>query len=484
MATYRPFGKFALRLEGDSGTSSAGVALTGQTVQLKQGSNTYDLIEVTNDLGQGVGTYKVDSIYSGKYLLWVNGSATSQLISVGVGDLDNIGFDEGKFVLSGLGEWFFKTVAEVKALLGISNVTDVALPTPTAADNGKVLGVSGGNFAIVPFDLSVGASDVSLTPFTGVSSTNVQDGIEEVYSESARNTHKEQHYAGGSDAVVQNSLTASTTLAPTVSAVNAGLNDKVSKTDTIAQTVISSLVSSRASGSIGLGAQTTGDTYPRICFTSDGGLNISTNGTSATHAISQDEIKYLDGVTSDIQTQLNGKSDIGHTHSDYVSKSTTTAQTLASQLDVTRSSGSSGLSVRATGDSVPRLNVLTDGSINVSTTGAAVTNTISQSELLTIDGARMMAKKTTSGNYTITTENYLSIRNVTDPAYLPTGEYRWTGRKVTIANHAGGSSPASINGTIRRASGASVSLITDLQPTYTSTFIFDGTEWQEFLEKY
>jgi len=47
--------------------------------------------------------------------------------------------------------------------------------------------------------------------------------VDELLEGKSEALHKEQHYAGGTDAVIQNSLSASVTLAPTASAVNAGL---------------------------------------------------------------------------------------------------------------------------------------------------------------------------------------------------------------------------------------------------------------------
>ena len=85
--------------------------------------------------------------------------------------------------------------------------------------------------------------------------------------------------------------------------------------DTAVATQISNAVSSKQDTITGAATTITGSN-----LTASRALISNSNGKVAVSAVTSTELGYLDGVTSAIQTQLNGKSDSSHTHSAYVNQ--------------------------------------------------------------------------------------------------------------------------------------------------------------------
>lgn len=132
-----------------------------------------------------------------------------------------------------------------------------------------------------------------------------------------------------------------------VSGLQSALNDKAAQIDLDAlETIVEGKANTSHTHSIGnvTNLQTTLDTKQATitgAATTITGSNLTTNralisngsGKVAVSAVTSTELGYLDGVTSNVQTQLDGKSASGHTHSYAGSSSVGGAATSANKLN-------------------------------------------------------------------------------------------------------------------------------------------------------
>jgi len=158
--------KFTLGIVESNGTPK-----TGALVELKIGASTYVMVEL------GTGKYQIASIPTGKYFVWIDSVSSGESVSVGSGQIPALGNEADVFLIGEANDWKIGTPTEVKTLLSLENVTNVAIPDPTG-NNGKVLSVSGDAYQLASFsDVSDKLDKVDPTAQSVVSEVTFQDTI-------------------------------------------------------------------------------------------------------------------------------------------------------------------------------------------------------------------------------------------------------------------------------------------------------------------
>jgi len=120
----------------DSGVS-VGLPVVGGTIKLKLNG-----IEYTGtELGATNGVYLWSDLDAGRYELIVNGVTRGEVIQVGSGEWAGLGWTDARIPHSTGTLIEYKTYTEVKTLLSLDQVNNVAIPVATGADVGKILEV-------------------------------------------------------------------------------------------------------------------------------------------------------------------------------------------------------------------------------------------------------------------------------------------------------------------------------------------------------
>jgi hypothetical protein len=155
--------KFTLGIVESNGTPK-----TGALVELKIGASTYVMVEL------GTGKYQIASIPTGKYFVWVDSVNSGESVSVGSGQIPALGNEADVFLIGEASDWKLGTSTEVKTLLSLENVANIAIPDPTG-NNGKVLAVTADAYAFAdaPDDTSK-LSKTEVDPQSVVSEVDFQ----------------------------------------------------------------------------------------------------------------------------------------------------------------------------------------------------------------------------------------------------------------------------------------------------------------------
>ena len=150
---------------------SDGTPKTGALVELKIGASTYVLLEL------GTGKYQIASIPTGKYFVWIDSVNSGESVSVGSGQVPALGNEADAFLIGEVDNWKLGTITEVKTLLSLENVANIAIPDPTG-NNGKVLSVSGDAYQLASFlDVSDKLDKIDPTAQSVVSEVTFEDTI-------------------------------------------------------------------------------------------------------------------------------------------------------------------------------------------------------------------------------------------------------------------------------------------------------------------
>ena len=150
---------------------SDGTPKTGALVELKIGASTYVLLEL------GTGKYQIASIPTGKYCVWIDSVNSGESVSVGSGQVPALGNEADAFLIGEVDNWKLGTITEVKTLLSLENVANIAIPDPTG-NNGKVLSVSGDAYQLANFlDVSDKLDKIDPTAQSVVSEVTFEDTI-------------------------------------------------------------------------------------------------------------------------------------------------------------------------------------------------------------------------------------------------------------------------------------------------------------------
>ena len=133
--------KFTLGIVNNDGSPKI-----GSLVELKSGSFNYPMTEL------GSGKYRVNSIPTGKYTVFVDSVSTQETVPVGSGQVAGLGNELDAILVGTADNWTLNTPEELKQLLNLDQVTNFALPDPTG-ENGKVLGVQNNQFQLQSIDV-------------------------------------------------------------------------------------------------------------------------------------------------------------------------------------------------------------------------------------------------------------------------------------------------------------------------------------------
>ena len=123
---------------------TTGLPLSGALVELRKGATIYTLTEVASSA-----YYTINSIPTGKYSVFIDSVDTNQTMAVGSGQLAALGNEVDNIPVSTATEYAFQDPATYKATIELDQVTNVAVPDPTASDANKVIGVDDlGNYEL------------------------------------------------------------------------------------------------------------------------------------------------------------------------------------------------------------------------------------------------------------------------------------------------------------------------------------------------
>lgn len=137
---------------------NAGQPKTGSLVELKAGASTFPFVEVGN------GYYKIDTIPTGKYNVWVDSVNTNETRGVGTGQVAALGNETDEMIISTSSDFVLGDKDAVKAVLDLDNVSNISLPDPTGQD-GKVLSVDSDVYVLedvgTPGEVKVSPNDTT-----------------------------------------------------------------------------------------------------------------------------------------------------------------------------------------------------------------------------------------------------------------------------------------------------------------------------------
>ena len=125
--------------------NTTGSPLTGALVELRENSNNYVLTEVGTS-----GFYEIASIPTGKYSVYINSVNSNGTMAVGAGQIAALGNEIDNIPVSTTDAYEFQTPSGLKLTLELDQVSNVAIPIPTAADTNKIIIVdSNGDYELV-----------------------------------------------------------------------------------------------------------------------------------------------------------------------------------------------------------------------------------------------------------------------------------------------------------------------------------------------
>jgi hypothetical protein len=160
--------KFGFTLLDDT----TGLPKTGQLVELKVGASTYVLTEIATS-----GYYKIDSIPTGKYSVYVNSVDTQHTFGVGTGQVAALGNELDSIPVSAASAYSFQDPTTLKTTLSLDEVNNVAVPVAIPSDQNKVLSVN----ASGKYTLVTPTSTGFVAVFEANTASELQFALEAVY---------------------------------------------------------------------------------------------------------------------------------------------------------------------------------------------------------------------------------------------------------------------------------------------------------------
>lgn len=300
------------------------------------------------------------------------------------------------------------TAAELNRMDGITatttelNYTDGVTSNIQTQLNAKQATITGGATTILSSNLAASRALISdsagKVAVSTVTSTELGylDGV--TSSIQTQLNAKQSSITGGASTIASSNLIASRALISNGDgkvAVSAVTSTELGYLDGVTSGIQSQLNAKQATISGGATTITSSNLATNRTLISDG------NGKVAVSAVTSTELGYLDGVTSAIQTQLNGKAASSHTHN-YAGSSSAGGPA---------NSVAQALTIQLNGSAQPAYNGSTARTINItaSSIGAAATShTHTISQITNISSANVYSAKNVGTTYNDTAANNIT----------------------------------------------------------------------------